>query len=77
VTAAVTPPGFKTVDGTTRPCEDGEYRAGWKPPSFATSCDTCGVNIASAAAEQIALYDPSDGTLSTMDVRASEASCCE
>jgi len=73
----VAPPGFKTVDGDTRPCEDGEYRTGWKPPSMATSCDSCGVNISSTAAEQVAVYDPIDGTLSTMDVRASAASCCE
>jgi hypothetical protein len=29
------------------------------------------------AAEQLALYDPATGAVSTMDVRASAASCCE
>lgn len=72
-----TPPGFKTVDGATTQCQDGEYRSDWKVPAAAVSCDKCGDNIASTAAEQIALYDPTGGTVSALDVRASPASCCK
>ena len=74
---AVTPPGYKTVAGSTTECADGEYRADWKPAAAADSCQVCGDNILSSATEQITAYDISTEAPSPVYVRATGAACCE
>lgn len=59
------------------PCPDGTYRAEWKPTAAATSCDVCGVGIASMENEQVVASLDDNGNPVTTLVRASEASCCE
>jgi hypothetical protein len=75
--AAVTPPGYKTVNGTTTTCADGEYRAEWKPPTAATSCTACGDGISSSVNDQVTQYDIATGAASSVDIRSSATACCE
>lgn len=71
----LTLPGFRTFNGKTEPCRDGEYRAGWRPASLASRCDACGANISSSGVDQVSQYNISTGVAVSLDVRASAASC--
>lgn len=76
----MTPPGYYTTATETLACDDGEYRAEWKPAVAATACSKCGDNIKSAAHDQLTTYDITDATGATTGfeaVRASAGSCCE
>lgn len=72
----MTPPGYKTANGATTACADGEYRAEWKVSSQATSCNSCGEGIQSDATDQITAYAVTpDATPSAVAVRSSAAAC--
>jgi len=75
---AVTPPGYKTTNGTTVPCGDGEYRPDWRPATAASRCLECGEHIMSYPLDQIVQYAITvDANATQVAVRASAASCCE
>lgn len=75
---AVTPPGHKTVNGTTTPCEPGQYRAGWGRPATSTACKECGAGISSEATEEIVIYAVTpDATMSSVVVRSDPEACCK
>lgn len=74
---AVTPPGYKTNATSTSECDDGTYRADWKPADAASSCQACGEGILSSATEQITEYAAVNEAPSAVFVRASAAACCK
>jgi hypothetical protein len=74
----VTPPGYKTTNGATLPCADGEYRSTWARPAIAAACDACGAGIGSEAQEELVQYALTpDATPRSILVRAQVESCCE
>lgn len=73
---AGTPPGFFTADGTTQPCPDGSYRAGWS--ASAPSCKPCGLEVVKAAkTDFISIFSLVNNTESFLPVTTSSQDCCE
>lgn len=75
--AAVTPPGFKTVNGSTVPCESGAYREGWLPPELASSCTSCGSGIFADKTDRVMQYDLVTMAPSYLPVTTSSGDCCK
>lgn len=73
----LTPPGFKTFNGTTTQCGPGEYRGGWGRPAASAACSRCGAGIAVELAEEIVRYAVTpDATPTSVFVATDVESCC-
>lgn len=72
---AVTPPGYKTLNGTTVPCEAGSYRSSWTPG--APSCSSCGSGVAADKTDRIIQYDLLTGAMAYVPVTTAPDDCCE
>lgn len=76
--AAVTPPGYETVNGITRECADGFYRAEWVAPGANATCRACGDGLASDTTDTIWLYAITpDANKTSQPVRISSSACCK
>ena len=73
----MTPPGFKTVNGSTVPCEPGAYRDGWVPAEQAARCTSCGSGVSADKTDRVIQYDLVTGALSYLPVTTSASDCCE
>lgn len=73
----VTPPGYKTVNGATVPCEDGSFRSGWANAGAATSCTSCGTGMFALKTDRLVQYDVDTYMPTNIPVTTSEEDCCE
>jgi hypothetical protein len=77
VACAVTPPGYRTVNGVTVPCGDNEFRADWKPLGEATTCTSCGVGVKMTKTDRLVMYDPMTYNELQIEVATSSDDCCK
>jgi hypothetical protein len=75
--AAVTPPGYKTANGVTVPCEAGAYRSGWTAPGLATSCVSCGVGVFADKTDRIIQYNLVTNQVEFVAVTTEPDDCCK
>lgn len=74
---AVTPPGYKTANGVTVPCEAGSYRSGWAVVGQALTCVSCGAGVRAEKTDRITRYDPASNVPELVPVTTQPDDCCE
>lgn len=76
-TPAVTPPGFKTANGVTVPCESGSYRSGWAPAGLAQTCISCGVGVFADKTDRVTQYNLVTNVVELVAVTSDSNDCCK
>lgn len=74
--AAVTPPGYYTVEGVTLPCHDHTYREGWVPAAQAGNCTSCGEGVLAEKTDRLVQYFSNNSDV-LLPVTSSAQDCCE
>lgn len=73
----MTPPGYKTANGTTVPCEDGSFRSGWAPLGLATTCTSCGTGVRASKTDRVLKYDLASNAPIQVEITTSSDDCCK
>lgn len=73
----MTPPGYKTANGVTVPCEAGSFRSGWAAPGQAQTCTSCGAGVRTEKTDRIMRYNLVSNVIELVPVTTQPDDCCE
>lgn len=73
----MTPPGYKTANGVTVPCEAGSFRSGWAVAGQAQTCVSCGAGVRAEKTDRITRYVPATNVPELVPVTTQPDDCCE